>query len=178
MDRKFSIAYFAHSLRSDWNNGNAHFLRGLLENLRQLGHDVVVFEPSDGWSLRNLRDDNRGAASLTKFAATYPDLLIRPYDAAETGAPAFWREMLAEIDIVVVHEWNPPELAICLLEVRRDLQFRLVFHDTHHRASSSPDQIRSSGIDRFDAVLAFGETLTSMYRDRFGIDRVWTLHEA
>jgi spore maturation protein CgeB len=178
MDRKFSIAYFAHSLRSDWNNGNAHFLRGLLENLRQLGHDVVVFEPSDGWSLRNLRDENRGAGSLTKFAATYPDLLIRPYDATQMVSPAFWREMLAEIDIVIVHEWNPPELANCLLGVRRDLQFRLVFHDTHHRASSSPDQIRLFGIDRFDAVLAFGETLTSIYRDRFGIDRVWTLHEA
>ncbi len=37
MSRSFRIAYFAHSLRSDWNNGNAHFLRGLLRSLGSLG---------------------------------------------------------------------------------------------------------------------------------------------
>ena len=65
-----------------------------------------------------------------------------------------------------------------LLELRDDLKFRLVFHDTHHRASSSPQQIRLFGIDRFDAVLTFGESLRTIYRDHFGITNVWTLHEA
>ena len=48
MSRKFRMAYFAHSLRSDWNNGNAHFLRGLLAHLGRLGHEVTVFDPSTG----------------------------------------------------------------------------------------------------------------------------------
>jgi hypothetical protein len=34
---EFTLAYFAHAIRSDWNNGNAHFLRGLLDNLRNSG---------------------------------------------------------------------------------------------------------------------------------------------
>jgi spore maturation protein CgeB len=178
MSRKFSIAYFAHSLRSDWNNGNAHFLRGLLRSLGQLGHEVVVFEPAEEWSLSNLRQEVKGAESLEQFAATYPNLSIRPYDPCDIDDTALWREVLADVDIVMVHEWNPPELANTLLEARRGLHFRLVFHDTHHRASSSPEQIRLLGIDRFDAVLAFGEALASIYRERFGIDRVWTLHEA
>ena len=178
MSRKFSIAYFAHSIRSDWNNGNAHFLRGLLCNLSQLGHDVVAFEPAEEWSLRNLRHEDRGDRSLKQFAATYPNLSIRPYDASDVSQTALWRELLAEVDIVIVHEWNPPELANSLLEARRGLHFQIVFHDTHHRASSSPDQIRRFGIDRFDGVLVFGEALAGIYRERFGIDRVWTLHEA
>ena len=80
--------------------------------------------------------------------------------------------------LLFVHEWNPPELANVLLALREELGFRLLFHDTHHRASSSPEQIRLFGIDRFDGVLAFGEALRTIYRERFGIDRVWTLHEA
>jgi spore maturation protein CgeB len=33
-------------------------------------------------------------------------------------------------------------------------------------------------ISRFDGVIAFGEALRSLYLIKFGIDRVWTLHEA
>jgi len=33
-------------------------------------------------------------------------------------------------------------------------------------------------IDRFDGVIAFGEALRKIYRENFGIPRVWTLHEA
>ena len=178
MSGKYSVAYFAHSLRSDWNNGNAHFLRGLLSSLSRLGHEVIVFEPAEEWSLSNLQSEVRGAESLEQFAATYPDLAIRSYDASDVAETALWREALAEVDFVVVHEWNPPELANSLVEARCGLHFRLVFHDTHHRASSSPEQIRLFGIDRFDGVLAFGDALSSIYRERFGIDRVWTLHEA
>lgn len=178
MSRKCTIAYFAHSLRSDWNNGNAHFLRGLLENVRQLGHGVMIFEPAEGWSIKNLRTEPKGANSLQQFVEIYPDLPIRPYDSSNTDALGFLREMLQGVEIVIMHEWNLPELAHTLLKLRDEMQFRLVFHDTHHRASSSPKQIRLFGIDRFDAVLAFGETLTTIYRDRFNIRRVWTLHEA
>jgi spore maturation protein CgeB len=86
--------------------------------------------------------------------------------------------LLRAKDIVILHEWNPPELAHYLLNLRDELNFRLLFHDTHHRASSSPDQIRLFGIDRFDGVLAFGEALRSIYTRCFNLSRVWTLHEA
>lgn len=177
MSRKCSIAYFAHSLRSDWNNGNAHFLRGLLENVRHLEHYVEIFEPLKGWSIENLRSETRGAHSLQRFSEVYPDLLIHPYNPCHIATLPFWREMLRKFDIVILHEWNPPALADTLLKLRNEMSFRLVFHDTHHRASSSPEWIRLFGVDRFDAVLAFGEALAAIYRDKFNIRRIWTLHE-
>jgi spore maturation protein CgeB len=181
MSRNFQIAYFAHAIRSDWNNGNAHFLRGLLRSLGRCGHEVKIFEPENGWSIENLRQEEKGEQSLRQFSEVYPDLHVNTYRAQEltdAGAAQRWREGLRETDIVILHEWNPPELAHILLELRDELGYRLLFHDTHHRASSSPEQIRLFGTDKFDGVLAFGEALRSIYRDRFDIQRVWTLHEA
>src|SRR5579859_6595527 len=178
VSRKLRIAYFAHSLRSDWNNGNAHFLRGLMRALGAMGHAVIVFEPHQGWSLENLMSEPCGEEALRRFAEAYPDLRISEYDTANITEKDRWREVLAGFDIVMVHEWNPPELAHTLLEMRPDVGYRMLFHDTHHRASSSPKQIQLFGVDRFDGVVAFGEVLRSVYRERFGMMRVWTLHEA
>lgn len=88
-----------------------------------------------------------------------------------------WRALLRDTDVVILHEWNPPVLAHILLALRKELKFKLLFHDTHHRASSSPEQMRLFGTDQFDGVLAFGEALRSIYRERFNIQHVWTLHE-
>lgn len=181
MSRRLRIAYFAHAVRSDWNNGNAHFLRGLLRSMGCYGHEVEIFEPEDGWSIRNLREERKGDDALLQFEETYPDLRVTTYVAEDLRGPgkdAPWAEMLQGVEVVILHEWNPPELAHLLLGLREQLGFKLLFHDTHHRASSSPDQIRLFGIDRFDGVLAFGEALRSLYRQRFNIQRVWTLHEA
>ena len=178
MSRKANIAYFAHSIRSDWNNGNAHFLRGLLRELVGVGHQVTIFEPSDGWSFENLQMESEGEHSLQQFATFYPELTIQTYKTADVLNKQYWIQVLQDIDVVIVHEWNAPELGHALQEVRDELHYRLIFHDTHHRASSSPEQIRLLAIDRYDGVLAFGETLSSIYRDMFHIQRVWTLHEA
>lgn len=172
------IGYFAHTLRSDWNNGNAHFLRGLLHQLGVAGQNVTIFEPDHDWSLDNLREEALGEHSLLQFQETYPDLDIELYRPDQVEDRELWQRTLHGFDIVVVHEWNPPELAHLLLDLRDGLGFRLLFHDTHHRASSSPEQIRRFGIDRFDGVLAFGEALRTIYHERFGINQVWTLHEA
>jgi spore maturation protein CgeB len=178
MPRKLRLAYFAHSISSDWNNGNAHFVRGLLRAVGSLGNEVAIFEPDHGWSKDHLLEETGGAEALRNFRREYPDLRVTGYGESETTDAQFWRGRLAGTDIVILHEWNPPALAAQLLELRGELGFRLLFHDTHHRASSSPDQIRSFGTDQFDGVLAFGEALTYIYRDVFGIRRVWTLHEA
>lgn len=178
MSSKFRIAYFAHAVRSDWNNGNAHFLRGLLRSLGCLGHDVSIFEPAIGWSIENLRLEEEGCRSLDQFTKTYPDLQVKTYEAEAQGSRSHWLRTLRGVEIVILHEWNPPELAHCLLEVRGKLGFKLLFHDTHHRASSSPEQIRLFRTDQFDGILVFGEALRTIYRERFNIQRAWTLHEA
>ncbi|MBA2602322.1 MAG: glycosyltransferase, partial [Acidobacteria bacterium] len=48
------IVLFCHSLVSDWNHGNAHFLRGIVAELLDRGHEVRVYEPEDGWSREQL----------------------------------------------------------------------------------------------------------------------------
>jgi spore maturation protein CgeB len=177
MSRKFRLAYLAHSLRSDWNHGNAHFLRGLMQNLLDMGHDVAIFEPRNGWSMDHLLEERAGDAALRQFSEIYPELRISLYDGSDSDL-RFWRDALRDCEIVILHEWNPPALAHTLLELRDELGFRLLFHDTHHRASSSPEQIRLFGTDRVDGVLAFGEALRNIYQQQFGIGKVWTLHEA
>jgi len=178
MPRKLRLAYFAHTLRSDWNNGNAHFLRGLMRALSRMGHDVVVLEPETEWSIENLRSEPGGKQSLEQFAQSYPDIKISTYRKDCPEPEHCFRERLRGTDVVLVHEWNPPELAQTLLAIRQQLGYKLLFHDTHHRASSSPEQMQRFGLNRFDGIVAFGETLCEIYRDRFGLEKVWTLHEA
>lgn len=176
MPRKFRLAYFAHTLRSDWNNGNAHFLRGLMRALRQVGHEITVYEPESEWSIDNLRSEPEGAQSLDRFIEIYSELDVQTY--APDQSEELWRERLLGTQVVILHEWNPPALAQMLLRLRAQLGYKLLFHDTHHRASSSPEQMESFGLDRIDGILAFGEVLRETYRQRFGVERVWTLHEA
>ena len=180
MQDKLRLAYFAHSFRSDWNNGNAHFLRGLMRAMVAMGHDVTSLEPASEWSIENLREEAEGERALQEFAQIYTDLNVRTYASQEEDGRLceLLREMLGNTEIVILHEWNPPALAQLLLRLREELGFQLVFHDTHHRASSSPQQIALFGLERFDGILAFGEVLRTLYRERFGLRRVWTLHEA
>ena len=140
------------------------------------GHTVRIFEPASSWSVQNLLQETGGARSLEIFHETYPDLQVTSYSPGISSEE--WEENLRDIDVVVLHEWSEPETAQLLLRLRRKLRFALLFHDTHHRASSSPEQIERFGIQHFDGVLAFGNVLRDLYRERFGLKRVWTLHEA
>ena len=167
------IAYFTHSLASCWNHGNAHFLRGVLRALAARGHVVRAYEPEGSWSLANLLDDH-GLAGLDAYRAAYPDLSSTPFPADADPAA-----LIGDADLVIVHEWNDPALVAVIGRLRRGGgRFRLLFHDTHHRAVSDPDAIRAFDLDGYDGVLAFGEALSEVYRGWGWRDRVWTWHEA
>lgn len=167
------LVYFTHSLASCWNNGNAHFLRGVLRELIALGHEAIAFQPRTGWSLDNLIKDH-GPGALDAFRAAYPELKPVDYD------PDIDLEAcVAGADIVIVHEWNEPWLVSKLGRLRADRgHFALLFHDTHHRAVSDPGAISSFNLDGYDAVLAFGEALAEVYRRRGWGPRVHVWHEA
>ena len=167
------IVYFTHSLRSCWNHGNAHFLRGVLSELIARGHDVRVLEPEGAWSLTNLVRDHGGEA-LETFRTAYPELSSRTYSRAEEGAGEAWGA-----DLVIVHEWNDPELVAAVGRLRaRGGGFTLLFHDTHHRAVSAPQEMRAYDLSAYDGVLAFGSALAQVY-ERWGWrDRVFVWHEA
>lgn len=167
------IVYFTHSLTSCWNHGNAHFLRGVLRELIHRGHDVEAFEPQGAWSLKNLLSDH-GPAGLAAYRERYPELSSRGF-APDIDLAA----QLSDADAVVVHEWNEPTLVAAIGTLRRrGARFRLLFHDTHHRAVSEPDAIRAFDLSGYDGVLAFGEALAEVYRRWGWGDRVFVWHEA
>ena len=167
------IAYFTHSLRSCWNHGNAHFLRGVLSELAARGHEVAAYEPEAPWSLTNLIEDH-GEEAVQTFAKAYPELEAHTYRRPEEGAAQAWGA-----DLVIAHEWNDPELIAALGRLRaRGGRFILLFHDTHHRAVSAPEEMRAYELGNYDGVLAFGAALASVY-ERWGWrDRVFVWHEA
>jgi spore maturation protein CgeB len=164
---------YAHSVVSDWNNGNAHFLRGILSELERRGHATLVLEPEDGWSRSNLIAD-QGAAPMARFAANFPHLHVQTY-----GSEVDHETILDDADVVVVHEWTPPDMVARIGRLRRDGgRFALLFHDTHHRGVSDSAAIQDLPLTEYDAVLAFGETLRRRY-ERLGWGRqAFTWHEA
>lgn len=167
------IAYFTHSLTSCWNHGNAHFLRGVLDELIARGHDARAYEPEGAWSRANLVADH-GDEGLTDFEAAYPRLAPQIY-----GAETDLQELVEDADVVIVHEWNEPDLIARLGTMRKQgASFRLLFHDTHHRAVSAPEEMQAYDLSGYDGVLAFGETLAEVYRGWGWGDDVHVWHEA
>lgn len=169
---KFVLFY--HSLFSDWNHGNAHFLRGVVRELLQRGHDVTVWEPADGWSRQNLVADH-GEKALEDIAAALPGLSSRLYD----GAMPDLDEAADGADAVIVHEWSDPAL---VAEVGRRRAagggFRLLFHDTHHRSVSAPEEMAAYDLSAYDGVLAFGNVIRDIYLQKQWTAHAWTWHEA
>ncbi|HVS77707.1 MAG TPA: glycosyltransferase [Steroidobacteraceae bacterium] len=174
MPHRLRFVFFTQSLISDWNHGNAHFLRGVAGELIALGHEVRVLEPLCGWSLSNLRRE-RGNAPVDAFNAAFPRLRSTFYDPDTLDLS----RALEGADVVIVHEWNPPEL-IARLGRQRALTggFKLLFHDTHHRIVSAPEEMRALDLTDYDGVLALGETLRSRYERLEHMPRAWTWHEA
>jgi spore maturation protein CgeB len=90
----------------------------------------------------------------------------------------FAEKELRGADVVVVHEWNRPEIANAIVKLKNKLGFRALFHDTHHRAYTSAKEILKFSLAEFDGVLAFGEAIRRIYEEAFGVRRTWTFHEA
>jgi spore maturation protein CgeB len=174
-----NLHYFAHSWVSDWNHGNAHFLRGLARALLRAGNKVRCYEPLGSWSLYNLiqNESEKAVDAIDEFRRLYFDLDVQFYDP-NAGLLPFLRHRLRQADAVIVHEWNDPEVVNAILSLKRKLGFVVLLHDTHHRAYTSAGEILRFRLDRFDGVLAFGEAVRRIYSDGFGIPRTWTFHEA
>ncbi len=171
------LVFFVHSTVSDWNHGNAHFLRGLMDALAQLGHAVTAYEPRDAWSLQNLLADH-GVGPVVQAARAFPRIGVRTYDPAAFARGEGLDEAVAGADVVVVHEWNDPAVANRVPPAARRAGAAVLFHDTHHRPWSDPRSIARFDLQAFDGVLAFGEMLRRIYQLTFGVWHTWTLHEA
>jgi spore maturation protein CgeB len=168
------IAMFYHSLVSDWNHGNAHFLRGVVTELLSRGHRVRVYEPADGWSLQNLLRE-QGERPIEGFRSRYPNLDSIRYTLKSLDLEA----ELDGIDLVIAHEWNDPQLIQQLGESRASgAGYRLLFHDTHHRSVTERDALPTGALRDYDGVLAYGRVIRDLYLTKGWVPRAWTWHEA
>jgi spore maturation protein CgeB len=168
------VVVFCHSLLSDWNHGNAHFLRGVCTELLARGHEVQVYEPANAWSVANLLAEH-GPSALAGFARAYPQLQSHRYESAALDLDL----ALARADLVLVHEWNDHELVQRIGLHRRDNpHYRLLFHDTHHRCVTDPRSMAAYDLRHYDGVLAFGSVIRDLYRRHGWARRAWTWHEA
>jgi len=169
-----NISFWTHSLRSDWNHGNAHFLRGLAVELQTRGHTVQLLEPRTSWSAQNLVAD-AGEEALDAYKAAYPSLEPVLYDPENPDVAA----LLDGADLVLMHEWNPPFLVAQVGEwKKRGAKAKLLFHDTHHRAASAPHEMAQFDLRGYDGALCFGEIISQIYREQGWAKRAWTWHEA
>ncbi|HKU62244.1 MAG TPA: glycosyltransferase [Gemmatimonadales bacterium] len=167
------VVMFYHSLVSDWNHGNAHFLRGIAAELLARGHRVNILEPADGWSRTNLIRE-QGDSVLGRFARAYPTLTSELY-----GPDLDLDRVLDPADLVLVHEWTDPALVAAIGRHRAaGGRYRLLFHDTHHRSVTSPEEMAEYDLRHFDGVLAFGEVVRRRYLELGWTRQAWTWHEA
>ena len=168
------IVMFYHTLVSDWNHGNAHFLRGVATELLARGHDVQIFEPKDSWSRLNLVSEH-GDKPIRRFHEAYPMLESQPYQVETIDL----KEALDGADLVIVHEWSDHSLVSRVGQNRkRGGRYRLLFHDTHHRMITDRKSMDAYDLSGYDGVLAYGKVLADIYRDTGRVQRAWTWHEA
>ncbi|PSR56976.1 glycosyltransferase [Adhaeribacter arboris] len=167
------IVLFYHSLLSDWNHGNAHFLRGIVQELKVRGHQVEVFEPENGWSLQNLVSEY-GQEKLKELQQYYPGLKTNFYAPPSLNLDF----VLRDADLVLVHEWNEHELVRQIGQHRTRNHYKLLFHDTHHRAVTEKKSMAAYDLTNYDGVLAFGEVIRNIYLQEQWTQKAWTWHEA
>ncbi|MFD2514888.1 glycosyltransferase [Pontibacter locisalis] len=168
------ITLFYHSILSDWNHGNAHFLRGVVRELEERGHQVKVYEPENGWSLQNLIE-GYGKEKLDELKEYYPNISTNFYSPESINL----NEVLYDADLVLVHEWNEHDLVKRIGEHRANGgKYKLVFHDTHHRAVTERESMAKYDLRHYDGVLAFGQKIRDLYLEEGWTQKAWTWHEA
>lgn len=168
------ICLFYHSVISDWNHGNAHFLRGIMSSLFLRGHNVTVLEPDNGWSFRNLLIE-KGLIAFYDFKKLFP--LHEPVLYSEkTFNPG---QYLHNADLVIVHELNNPGIVKKIGDYKAlNDNMILLFHDTHHRSVTKPAEMSNYDLTHYDGVLAFGEVIRKIYLKNGWTKQAWTWHEA
>jgi spore maturation protein CgeB len=159
---------------SDWNHGNAHFLRGLMRALQARGHAATCYEQIDNWSITNLLQVKPDA--IQDFMHQFPDLALERY-AYDSRFSGWLLERLTDVDVAIVHEWNEPEVIRLVGRLCREMGVRAFFHDTHYRVVLDDAHRASLGLEAYDCILAYSPSVAERYR-ALGFEHVEVLHEA
>jgi spore maturation protein CgeB len=168
------ISIVCRSLLSDGGRGSTHFLRGIAGELVRLGHRVRVHETlAAGGEEPSVADAE--LESLDEVLRVHSTLDLR-----RAGPRGFdLAAALEATDLVLVHERTAPAIVRAIGRARtHGGRFRLLYHDTHHRSVTEPDEVEASGLSAYDGVLAAGEAACEAHRRRGWGRRVWSWHEA
>lgn len=168
------VVMFYHSVVSDWNHRDAHFLRGVVTEMTARGHDVTVFEPKDGWSRQSLLTEH-GREALRKFRRAYPNINYSYYNTDNINLDF----ALDGAELVMVHEWNKRTLVSKIGAHRKKKgRYKLFFHDAHRRALAFTDSMSGYDLSGYDGVLAYGAAIRDIYLSRGWARDAWVWHEA
>ena len=111
---------------------------------------------------------------LEELQEYYPGIETNFYNLNNLNLDA----VLADADLVLVHEWNEHELVKRIGEHRVANKYKLIFHDTHHRAVTEKASMAQYDLQHYDGVLAFGEVIREIYLEESWTKKAWTWHEA
>jgi spore maturation protein CgeB len=167
------IVMFYHSLVSDWNHGNAHFLRGIASEFILRGYKVEVWEGENSWSRKNLIKDT-GSDKIDEFRKYYPLLTPRFYNDDQPELES----IVEDADIVILHEWNEHSLVASAGRLKKKYGYKLFFHDTHHRSVTEEEKMKDYDLSEYDGVVAFGDIIRDKYLENGWTKKAWTIHEA
>jgi hypothetical protein len=156
------LGFFMQSYLADYNFGCAHFLRGLIRELLDLGHDAQVFCPADSW-VAERSCALGGDAVLDEARALYPAVPTVSFEPGFAGLESH----LATLDAVVVNEWIDDAIARRIGEhgAARGGPVTL-YYDTHHRVVTAADELRAIRLDRYAMVLVLAESVAAAYKSR------------
>ena len=79
---------------------------------------------------------------------------------------------------MIVHEWNEPELVADIGKKKAQYGYKLLFHDTHHRAVSDEQSMSKYDFSNYEGALVFGDVIKKIYKEKKWVENVWTWHEA
>ena len=170
------VVLFCHSLLSDWNHGNAHFLRGVVSELVARGHEVRVFEPQGRVERAEPRRRPRRGGARRRAPRvsrpSSPSATTRARSTSTRRSPApisCWCTSGTSRSSCAAHRRAPRA---------RRRRLPLLFHDTHHRSATDPARDAPLRPPRYDGVLAFGGVVRDLYLQRGWARRAFVWHEA
>ena len=159
------LAYLSHTLRSDWNNGNAHFLRGLLDNLRP----SATRSPARTRARLVHRQSSRRSGSAKppspQFATTLPRPRPPPLRLPMTPRTLFWlRAPPKTLDFVFSTSGTRPHSHGSSVQLRDQTRLQTPLPRHPPPRLFLPRQHPPLGTHRFDGVFTFGEVAQHIYQ--------------
>ena len=173
------VILFCHSLVSDWNHGNAHFLRGVVQRAagarpRRRGLRAARTAGASRTCVAEHGEPPLQRASRRAYPALAQPALRRATARSRRGAGRRRPGARARVERARAGRGASARIA------RPTRRYRLLFHDTHHRCGHRPGEHgRATTCATTTACSPSASVIRDLYlRAAAGRERAWTWHEA